>query len=189
MINAITLLSRRIDQVKFDPILLINLTLALYNITVLWVRSPSLFSGTEGKFIPFMLCFLTCLLYVLCIEFILPSTNLLESSRIIDLRKIYFDQKNMFYISSIGFGLIYLILEIFYPEVNAIALHVESKSLKISLMVVMVGVFSVILIFWNNYYFHLINTLFFALNEINEAVSFATTMKYLDFSWDVYGWL
>ena len=65
----------------------------------------------------------------------------------------------------------------------------ESKSLKISLMVVMVGVFSVILIFWNNYYFHLINTLFFALNEINEAVSFATTMKYLDFSWDVYGWL
>ena len=83
----------------------------------------------------------------------------------------------MFYISSIGFGLIYLILEIFYPEVNAIALHLESKLLKISLMVVMAGVFPVILISWNNYCFHLINTLFFALNGINEAVSLATTMK------------
>ena len=63
-----------------------------------------------------MLVFSVSLIYVTALECLLPSTTLLESSDTIDLKEIYFNQKNMFYAAMFVLGLIILTLYIFYPE-------------------------------------------------------------------------
>ena len=115
-INTITLLARKRHQIKFDFLLISNLIGMIMGLTHLWFRSSVFLNSVEGKYLPFMLVFSVSLIYVTALECLLPSTTLLESSDTIDLKEIYFNQKNMFYAAMFVLGLIILTLYIFYPE-------------------------------------------------------------------------
>ena len=101
----------------------------IMGLTHVWFRSPEVFNSVEEKYIPFMLSFSVCLIYVTALKCLLPSTTLLESNDIIDLKEIYFNRKNMLYVAPIVLGLIVLILYIFYPEVSGLGFKMSSKML------------------------------------------------------------
>ena len=107
-INTITLLARKRHQIKFDFLLISNLIGMIMRLTHLWFHSSGFFNSVEGKYLPFMLVFSVCLIYVTAFESLLPSTTLLESNDTIDLKEIYFNQKNMFNAAMYVLGLIIL---------------------------------------------------------------------------------
>ena len=78
-INAVTQMAWKRHQIKFDFLLVGLLILMILTLTTRWLRSPGAYNTAEGKFIPFMLSFLSYLTYVTALEFLLPSTTLLES--------------------------------------------------------------------------------------------------------------
>ena len=176
-INTITLLARKRHQIKFDFLLISNLIGMIMGITHLWFRSPGFFNSVEGKHLPFMLVFSVCLIYVTALECLLPSTTLLESNDTIDLREIYFNQKNMFYVAMFVLGLVILTLYIFYPEVDGLGFKMSSKIATFSVHIVLVIMLPAILVISNNYYLHVLNMVLVLLNFVSEIVTYAITMK------------
>ena len=124
-----------------------------------------------------MLVFSVCLIYVTALECLLPSTTLLGSNDTIDLKEIYFNQKNMFYAALFVLGLIVLTLYIFYPEVNGLGFQTNSKIAEFSVHIVLVIMLPAILVISNNYYLHVLNMVLVLLNFVSEIVTYAITMK------------
>ena len=123
----------------------------------LWFNSPGYFSNIEGIYIPYMLLFLITLIYATAIESLLPTSSVIETESTVDLREVYFHQKDLFYLAQFLIGVILLLLYIFYPEVEGLAFSLESKMVEIPILFIMTIVFPVMLIISNNYYLHVFN--------------------------------
>ena len=74
-INTIALIGRKKDQVKFDFLLISILFATTTQMIHLWFNSPGYFSNIEGIYIPYMLLFLTTLIYATAIESLLPNSS------------------------------------------------------------------------------------------------------------------
>ena len=92
-INAVTQMARKRHQIKFDFLLVGLLILMISTLTPRWFRSPGAYNTAEGKYIPFMLLFLMDLIYVTTFESVVPNLELYDR---IDLKEMYFNQKNFF---------------------------------------------------------------------------------------------
>ena len=142
-----------------------------------WFNSPGYFSNIEGMYIPYMLLFLITLIYATAIESLLPNSSVLETVTTVDLREVYFHQKDLFYLAQLLIGIIILVLYIFYPQVKGLAFGLESKMVEIPILFVMTILFPVMLIISNNYYLHVFNMIFISLGFIGQIFKYATTMK------------
>ena len=65
------------------------------------------------QYIPYMLLFLITLIYATAIESLLPNSSVLETVTTVDLREVYFHQKDLFYLAQLLIGIIVLVLYIF----------------------------------------------------------------------------
>ena len=153
-ITAVTQIARQRHQIKFDFLLVGLLISMILTLTTRWFRSPGAYNTAEGKFIPFMLLFLMDLFYVTAFESVVPNLELYDT---IDLKEMYFNQKNLFFAAMTGLGLIFLVLFIFYPEVDVIGIKLSSKLATISFNTLIVVILPVLLIISNNYYLHAFN--------------------------------
>ena len=176
-INTIALIGGKKDQVKFDFLLISILFATTTQMIHLWFNSPGYFSNIEGMYIPYMLLFLITLIYATAIESLLPNSSVLETVTTVDLREVYFHQKDLFYLAQILIGIIVLVLYIFYPQVKGLTFGLESKMVEIPILFVMTIVFPVILIISNNYYLHVFNMILISLGFIGQIFKYATTMK------------
>ena len=156
-INTLALIGRKKDQVKFDFLLISILFATTTQMIHLWFNSPGYFSNIEGIYIPYMLLFLITLIYATAIESLLPTSSVIETDGTVDLREVYFHQKDLFYLAQLLIGVILLLLYIFYPEVEGLAFGLESKMVEIPILFIMTIVFPVMLIISNNYYLHVFN--------------------------------
>ena len=116
-INTLALIGRKKDQVKFDFLLISILFATTTQMIHLWFNSPGYFSNIEGIYIPYMLLFLITLIYATAIESLLPNSSVLETVGTVDLRDVYYQQKDLFYLAQFLIGVIMLSLYIFYPQV------------------------------------------------------------------------
>ena len=176
-INTLALIGRKKDQVKFDFLLISILFATTTQMIHLWFNSPSYFSNIEGIYIPYMLLFLITLIYATAIESLLPTSSVIETDGTVDLREVYFHQKDLFYLAQLLIGVILLLLYIFYPEVEGLAFGLESKMVEIPILFIMTIVFPVMLIISNNYYLHVFNMILISLSFIGQIFKYATTMK------------
>ena len=117
-INTIALIGGKKDQVKFDFLLISILFATTTQMIHLWFNSPGYFSNIGGMYIPYMLLFLITLIYATAIESLLPNSSVLETVTTVDLREVYFHQKDLFYLAQLLIGIIVLVLSIFYPQVK-----------------------------------------------------------------------
>ena len=152
-INTIALIGRKKDQVKFDFLLISILFATTTQMIHLWFNSPGYFSNIEGIYIPYMLLFLITLIYATAIESLLPTSSVIETDGTVDLREVYFHQKDLFYLAQLLIGVILLLLYIFYPEVEGLAFGLESKMVEIPILFIMTIVFPVMLIISNGGFF------------------------------------
>ena len=176
-INTIALIGGKKDQVKFDFLLISILFATTTQMIHLWFNSPGYFSNIEGMYIPYMLLFLITLIYATAIESLLPNSSVLETVTTVDLREVYFHQKDLFYLAQLLIGIIVLVLYIFYPQVKGLAFGLESKMVEIPILLVMAIAFPVMLIISNNYYLHVFNMILISLGFISQIFKYATTMK------------
>jgi len=176
-INTLALIGRKKDQVKFDFLLISILFATTTQMIHLWFNSPGYFSNIEGIYIPYMLLFLITLIYATAIESLLPTSSVIETESTVDLREVYFHQKDLFYLAQLLIGVILLLLYIFYPEVEGLAFGLESKMVEIPILFIMTIVFPVMLIISNNYYLHVFNMILISLSFIGQIFKYATTMK------------
>ena len=176
-INTIALIGRKKDQVKFDFLLISILFATTTQMIHLWFNSPGYFSNIEGIYLPYMLLFLIVLIYATAIESLLPTSSVIETDGTVDLREVYFHQKDLFYLAQFLIGVILLLLYIFYPEVEGLAFGLESKMVEIPILFIMTIVFPVMLIISNNYYLHVFNMILISLSFIGQIFKYATTMK------------
>jgi len=176
-INTLALIGRKKDQVKFDFLLISILFATTTQMIHLWFNSPGYFSNIEGIYIPYMLLFLITLIYATAIESLLPTSSVIETESTVDLREVYFHQKDLFYLAQLLIGVILLLLYIFYPEVEGLAFSLESKMVEIPILFIMTIVFPVMLIISNNYYLHVFNMILISLSFIGQIFKYATTMK------------
>jgi len=176
-INTLALIGRKKDQVKFDFLLISILFATTTQMIHLWFNSPGYFSNIEGIYIPYMLLFLITLIYATAIESLLPTSSVIETDGTVDLREVYFHQKDLFYLAQFLIGVILLLLYIFYPEVEGLAFGLESKMVEIPILFIMTIVFPVMLIISNNYYLHVFNMILISLSFIGQIFKYATTMK------------
>jgi hypothetical protein len=176
-INTLALIGRKKDQVKFDFLLISILFATTTQMIHLWFNSPGYFSNIEGIYIPYMLLFLITLIYATAIESLLPTSSVIETDGTVDLREVYFHQKDLFYLAQLLIGVILLLLYIFYPEVEGLAFGLESKMVEIPILFIMTIVFPVMLIISNNYYLHVFNMILISLSFIGQIFKYATTMK------------
>ena len=176
-INTIALIGGKKDQVKFDFLLISILFATTTQMIHVWFNSPGYFSNIEGMYIPYMLLFLITLIYATAIESLLPNSSVLETVTTVDLREVYFHQKDLFYLAQLLIGIIILVLYIFYPQVKGLAFGLESKMVEIPILFVMTIVFPVMLIISNNYYLHVFNMILISLGFIGQIFKYATTMK------------
>ena len=176
-INTIALIGGKKDQVKLDFLLISMLFATTTQIIHVWFNSPGYFSNIEGMYIPYMLLFLITLIYATAIESLLPNSSVLETVTTVDLREVYFHQKDLFYLAQILIGIIVLVLYIFYPQVKGLTFGLESKMVEITILFVMTIVFPVMLIISNNYYLHVFNMILISLGFIGQIFKYATTMK------------
>ena len=173
-INTIALIGRKKDQVKFDFLLISILFATTTQMIHIWFNSPGYFSHIEGIY---MLLFLITLIYATAIESLLPTSSVIETDGTVDLREVYFHQKDLFYLAQLLIGVILLLLYIFYPEVEGLAFGLESKMVEIPILFIMTIVFPVMLIISNNYYLHVFNMILISLSFIGQIFKYATTMK------------
>ena len=61
--------------------------------------------------------FLITLIYATAIESLLPNSSVLETVGTVDLRDVYYQQKDLFYLAQFLIGVIMLSLYIFYPQI------------------------------------------------------------------------
>ena len=176
-INTLALIGRKKDQVKFDFLLISILFATTTQMIHLWFNSPGYFSNIEGIYIPYMLLFLITLIYATAIESLLPTSSVIETESTVDLREVYFHQKDLFYLAQLLIGVIILLLYIFYPEVEGLAFGLESKMVEIPILFIMTIVFPVMLIISNNYYLHVFNMILISLAFIGQIFKYTTTMK------------
>ena len=176
-INTIALIGGKKDQVKFDFLLISILFATTTQMIHVWFNSPGYFSNIAGMYIPYMLLFLITLIYATAIESLLPNSSVLETVTTVDLREVYFHQKDLFYLAQLLIGIIVLVLYIFYPQVKGLAFGLESKMVEIPILLVMTIVFPVMLIISNNYYLHVFNMILISLGFIGQIFKYATTMK------------
>ena len=176
-INTIALIGGKKDQVKFDFLLISILFATTTQMIHVWFNSPGYFSNIAGMYIPYMLLFLITLIYATAIESLLPNSSVLETVTTVDLREVYFHQKDLFYLAQLLIGIIILVLYIFYPQVKGLAFGLESKMVEIPILFVMTIVFPVMLIISNNYYLHVFNMILISLGFIGQIFKYATTMK------------
>ena len=168
-INTIALIGGKKDQVKFDFLLISILFATTTQMIHVWFNSPGYFSNIEGMYIPYMLLFLITLIYATAIESLLPNSSVLETVTTVDLREVYFHQKDLFYLAQLLIGIIILVLYIFYPQVKGLAFGLESKMVEIPILLVMTIVFPVMLIISNNYYLHVFNMILISLGFIASS--------------------
>jgi len=176
-INTIALIGGKKDQIKFDFLLISMLFATTTQIIHVWFNSPGYFSNIEGMYIPYMLLFLITLIYATAIESLLPNSSVLETVTTVDLREVYFHQKDLFYLAQLLIGIIILVLYIFYPQVKGLAFGLESKMVEIPILFIMTIVFPVMLIISNNYYLHVFNMILISVGFIGQIFKYATTMK------------
>ena len=176
-INTIALIGGKKDQVKFDFLLISILFATTTQMIHVWFNSPGYFSNIEGMYIPYMLLFLITLIYATAIESLLPNSSVLETVTTVDLREVYFHQKDLFYLAQLLIGIIILVLYIFYPQVKGLAFGLESKMVEIPILFVMTIVFPVMLIISYNYYLHVFYMILISLGFIGQIFKYATTMK------------
>ena len=175
-INTLALIGRKKDQVKFDFLLISILFATTTQMIHLWFNSPGYFSNIEGIYIPYMLLFLITLIYATAIESLLPNSSVLETVGTVDLRDIYYQQKDLFYLAQFLIGVIMLSLYIFYPQVEGIAFGLESKMVEIPILFILTIVFPIILIISNNYFLHVFNMMLISLGFLGQILKYATTM-------------
>ena len=176
-INTIALIGGKKDQVKFDFLLISILFATTTQMIHVWFNSPGYFSNIGGMYIPYMLLFLITLIYATAIESLLPNSSVLETVTTVDLREVYFHQKDLFYLAQLLIGIIILVLYIFYPQVKGLAFGLESKMVEIPILLVMAIAFPVMLIISNNYYLHVFNMILISVGFIGQIFKYATTMK------------
>ena len=102
---------------------------------------------------------------------------MIETDGTVDLREVYFHQKDLFYLAQLLIGVIILLLYIFYPQVKGLTFGLESKMVEIPILFIMTIVFPVMLIISNNYYLHVFNMILISLAFIGQIFKYATTMK------------
>ena len=175
-INTLALIGRKKDQVKFDFLLISILFATTTQMIHLWFNSPGYFSNIEGIYIPYMLLFLITLIYATAIESLLPNSSVLETVGTVDLRDVYYQQKDLFYLAQFLIGVIMLSLYIFYPQVEGMAFGLESKMVEIPILVILTIVFPIILIISNNYFLHVFNMMLISLGFLGQILKYATTM-------------
>ena len=175
-INTLALIGRKKDQVKFDFLLISILFATTTQMIHLWFNSPGYFSNIEGIYIPYMLLFLITLIYATAIESLLPNSSVLETVGTVDLRDVYYQQKDLFYLAQFLIGVIMLSLYIFYPQVEGMAFGLESKMVEIPILVILTIVFPIILIISNNYFLHVFNMILISLGFLGQILKYATTM-------------
>jgi len=176
-INTIALIGRKKDQVKFDFLLISILFATTTQMVHIWFNSPGYFSHIEGIYLPYMLLFLIVLIYATAIESLLPTSSVIETDGTVDLREVYFHQKDLFYLAQLLIGVIILLLYIFYPQVKGLTFGLESKMVEIPILFIMTIVFPVMLIISNNYYLHVFNMILISLAFIGQIFKYAITMK------------
>tara|TARA_B100000519_G_scaffold40413_1_gene30270 strand:+ start:4682 stop:5281 length:600 start_codon:yes stop_codon:yes gene_type:complete len=175
-INTLALIGRKKDQVKFDFLLISILFATTTQMIHLWFNSPGYFSNIEGIYIPYMLLFLITLIYATAIESLLPNSSVLETVGTVDLRNVYYQQKDLFYLAQFLIGVIMLSLYIFYPQVEGMAFGLESKMVEIPILFILTIVFPIILIISNNYFLHVFNMMLISLGFLGQILKYATTM-------------
>ena len=175
-INTLALIGRKKDQVKFDFLLISILFATTTQMIHLWFNSPGYFSNIEGIYIPYMLLFLITLIYATAIESLLPNSSVLETVGTVDLRNVYYQQKDLFYLAQFLIGVIMLSLYIFYPQVEGMAFGLESKMVEIPILFILIIVFPIILIISNNYFLHVFNMMLISLGFLGQILKYATTM-------------
>ena len=175
-INTLALIGRKKDQVKFDFLLISILFATTTQMIHLWFNSPGYFSNIEGIYIPYMLLFLITLIYATAIESLLPNSSVLETVGTVDLRDVYYQQKDLFYLAQFLIGVIMLSLYIFYPQVEGLAFGLESKMVEIPILFILTIVFPIILIISNNYFLHVFNMMLISLGFLGQILKYATTM-------------
>ena len=175
-INTLALIGRKKDQVKFDFLLISILFATTTQMMHLWFNSPGYFSNIEGIYIPYMLLFLITLIYATAIESLLPNSSVLETVGTVDLRDVYYQQKDLFYLAQFLIGVIMLSLYIFYPQVEGMAFGLESKMVEIPILFILTIVFPIILIISNNYFLHVFNMMLISLGFLGQILKYATTM-------------
>ena len=176
-INTLALIGRKKDQVKFDFLLISILFATTTQMIHLWFNSPGYFSNIEGIYIPYMLLFLITLIYATAIESLLPNSSVLETVGTVDLRNVYYQQKDLFYLAQFLIGVIMLSLYIFYPQVEGMAFGLESKMVEIPILFILTIVFPIILIISNNYFLHVFNMMLISLGFLGQILKYATTMS------------
>ena len=175
-INTFALIGRKKDQVKFDFLLISILFATTTQMIHLWFNSPGYFSNIEGIYIPYMLLFLITLIYATAIESLLPNSSVLETVGTVDLRDVYYQKKDLFYLAQFLIGVIMLSLYIFYPQVEGMAFGLESKMVEIPILFILTIVFPIILIISNNYFLHVFNMMLISLGFLGQILKYATTM-------------
>ena len=175
-INTLALIGRKKDQVKFDFLLISILFATTTQMIHLWFNSPGYFSNIEGIYIPYMLLFLITLIYATAIESLLPNSSVLETVGTVDLRDVYYQKKDLFYLAQFLIGVIMLSLYIFYPQVEGMAFGLESKMVEIPILFILTIVFPIILIISNNYFLHVFNMMLISLGFLGQILKYATTM-------------
>ena len=175
-INTLALIGRKKDQVKFVFLLISILFATTTQMIHLWFNSPGYFSNIEGIYIPYMLLFLITLIYATAIESLLPNSSVLETVGTVDLRDVYYQQKDLFYLAQFLIGVIMLSLYIFYPQVEGMAFGLESKMVEIPILFILTIVFPIILIISNNYFLHVFNMMLISLGFLGQILKYATTM-------------
>ena len=175
-INTLALIGRKKDQVKFDFLLISILFATNTQMIHLWFNSLGYFSNIEGIYIPYMLLFLITLIYATAIESLLPNSSVLETVGTVDLRDVYYQQKDLFYLAQFLIGVIMLSLYIFYPQVEGMAFGLESKMVEMPILVILTIVFPIILIISNNYFLHVFNMMLISLGFLGQILKYATTM-------------
>ena len=173
---ACSFIGRKKDQVKFDFLLISILFATTTQMIHLWFNSPGYFSNIEGIYIPYMLLFLITLIYATAIESLLPNSSVLETVGTVDLRDVYYQQKDLFYLAQFLIGVIMLSLYIFYPQVEGMAFGLESKMVEIPILFILTIVFPIILIISNNYFLHVFNMMLISLGFLGQILKYATTM-------------
>ena len=123
-----------------------------------------------------MLLFLITLIYATAIESLLPNSSVLETVGTVDLRDVYYQQKDLFYLAQFLIGVIMLSLYIFCPQVEGMAFGLESKMVEIPILFILTIVFPIILIISNNYFLHVFNMMLISLGFLGQILKYATTM-------------
>ena len=127
-------------------------------------------------YIPYMLLFLITLIYATAVESLLPDSSVLDALGTIDLRDVYYQQKDLFYLAQFLIGVIMLSLYIFYPQVEGMAFGLESKMVEIPILFVVTIVFPIILIISNKYYLHVCNMILILFGFLGQIIKYAITM-------------